>query len=199
MRSPQVAACSLLAAAIATAGPPAKAQGADDHSTAEAMDRQLEGDAAHRAVATEALERARAALERATRLRSAGDETHAKAADGLAREWAEDARDIARAADAEAASAEVRRKAVDAQAQLERTRALVEEGIARIGRLKAELEQAERAAATPAPSKGRRAVEVHAGEPAATAAAPPAGKAAAATGGKAAAATGGKAATGGTP
>jgi hypothetical protein len=191
---------------------PAGAQGGDDHTAAEALVKSIEGDAARRAVAGEAIEHARAALERATRLRSAGDEAHAKAADGLAREWAEDARDIVRAAEAEAAAAEVRRKAVDAQAQLERTRALVEEGIARVGRLKAELEEAARSTGAGNASKGRKAVEVHAGEPGPTAATknkPPAGGKAAsadktsgqkATGDKAAGSKGaGDKATGGTP
>jgi hypothetical protein len=52
------------------------------------------------------------------------------------------AQDIARAVEAEKAAAVLRRKAVDAQAQLERTRTLVEEAIARVGRLRAQLEAA---------------------------------------------------------
>jgi hypothetical protein len=147
----------------------ASAQGGDDHTAAAEIVKQLEGNHARAAAAADALARAKDALERATRLRSAGDEPHAKAADGLAREWAEDARDIARAAEAEAAAAEARRKAVDAQAQVERMRALVEEGIARIGRLTAELTQMERPAASGGAHGGasatKRAVEVHAGEP----------------------------------
>jgi hypothetical protein len=136
------------------------AQGGDDHATAQALVAQLEHDAGHAAVTAEALANARAALERATRIRMTGDETHAKAADGLALEWAQVARDLAKAADAEAAAAELRRKAVDAQEQLERTRALVEEGIARVGRLQAELAEAERA-----PKADRTAVEVHDDKP----------------------------------
>jgi hypothetical protein len=157
---------------------PARAQGNDDHAAAEAIVRQIEADKARATVSAEPLTKARTALERATRLRSAGDEAHAKAADGLAREWAEDARDVARAAEAEAAAAEVRRKAVSAQEQLERTRALVEEEIAHIGRLQAELDQAERSnqkgnggSGVSAAGKGRRAVEAHAGEPPSTTAA----------------------------
>jgi hypothetical protein len=107
---------------------------------------------------------AKNALERATRLRVAGDEAHAKAADGLALEWAETARDVVRAVDAEAAAAGLRQKALDAQAQLERSRALVEEAIASIGRLQAELDQVS-AHASPAGQAGRTAVEVHDGEP----------------------------------
>jgi hypothetical protein len=136
----------------------ARAQGNDDHATAEAIVKQAEADAQHTPVTADAVLRAKAALERATRLRSAGDEAHAKAADGLAREWAETARDLARAADAEATAAELRRRAVEAQAHLERTRAMVEEGIARVGRLKAELDEAAHSGST------RTAVETHDGE-----------------------------------
>jgi hypothetical protein len=134
-----VAACALAAAASAIA------QGTDDHTTASALVLSLERDASRAPVLGAALGHAKDALERAGRLRSAGDEAHAKAADGLAREWAETARDLARAADAERQAAEIRRKAVDAQAQLERSRALVEEAIARAGRLRSELEAASRA------------------------------------------------------
>jgi len=154
-------------AAVSLASAAAAAQGHDDHAVAQAITDQLEREG-HAGVAPQAFANARAALERATRLRSAGDEGHAKAADGLAREWAEDARDAARAAEAEGAAAQVRRKAVDAQAQLERTRALVEEAIARVGRLKAELDHIEHTGAPDAPGaagKVRRAVEAHAGEP----------------------------------
>ena len=121
-------------------------------------------------------------------MRAAGDEAHAKAADGLAREWAESARSHRPRGGRRGRSRPVRRKAVDAQAQLERTRALVEEAIARVGRLTAELNQIERprpatrpggarsgdgpdiaggskAGGTPKAGAGRRAVEAHAAEP----------------------------------
>ena len=62
-----------------------------------------------------------------TGLRAAYDETRACAADGAALEWAETARDVVRAVDAEAKSAETRGKALEAQAQVTRTRALVDE------------------------------------------------------------------------
>jgi hypothetical protein len=98
-------------------------------------------------------------------MRAAGDETHARAADGLALEWAQIARDVAKAADAEARGAELRHKALDEQAQLERTRAQVEEGIAHVGRLRAQLEEAEHGGRV-----DRVAVEAHEGD------APPARK-----------------------
>jgi hypothetical protein len=108
-------------------------------------------------VTAEALRRAAEATEQATRFRAAGDESHAKAADGLAREWSETARDLALAAAAEKLAEERKRQSMKAQAQLERTRALVEEGIARLGRLRAELEGG--------PSRSTVAVESHDGQP----------------------------------
>jgi hypothetical protein len=148
------------ACAVGAASAPAKAQQADDHAAAVAIAAQLEHDTAHGPVVAEALSKTKDALERATRFRAAGDEAHAKAADGLALEWAQTGRDLTRAAEAEATAAELRHKAVDAQAQLERTRALVEEGIARVGRLRAQLLEAEKAA-----KPDRVAVEVHDGDP----------------------------------
>jgi colicin import membrane protein len=154
-----VAAGAAVVAAGLTATTPARGQAGGDHAAAEALVLQLEHDPAHAAVTADALASARNALERATRLRAAGDETHARAADGLALECAQTARDVARAADAEAKAAELRHKAVDAQAQLERTRAQVEEGIAHVGRLRAQLDEADQAGKV-----DRVAVEVHEGD-----------------------------------
>jgi len=126
----------------------AHAQG-DDRTFAIALVTELERDSAHPSVIAEPLARAKDALEQGTRLRAVGDETHARAADGLAREWAETGRDLARAADAEQQAADLRRRALESQARLSRTRALVEEGIARVGRLSAEIEQAKRASSEP--------------------------------------------------
>jgi chromosome segregation ATPase len=139
-----------------------RAQGADDHAMAAELASKLEHDSTHAQVTAAVVAHCKDALERATRLRGSGDEAHAKAADGLAREWAETARDLSRAADAETKAADLRRKAVDAQARLERARALVEDGIARIGRLRAELDEAGRAS-----PKDRTAVEEHDGDRAA--------------------------------
>ncbi len=148
---------------------PALAQG-DDHAAAQAIVDEVARDTAHASITGEALGLARDELERATRLRVVYDEKRARAADGAAREWAEMARDLLRAVDAETKASDVRRKALEKQEQVDRTRALVDEDIARIGRLKAELEAAEKAAKHDDGS-ARRAVEVHEGE------APPAKKA----------------------
>jgi hypothetical protein len=150
---------ALLVAAGWLAPAPVRAQPADEHATAEALLAELQA-SPHATATTDSVRLAREALERATRLRVAGDEPHAKAADGVALEWAETARDIVRAADAESSAAELRRKAIEAQAQLDRSRALVEEAIASIGRLRAELEQMRGA-----PHADHAAVEVHDGDP----------------------------------
>jgi hypothetical protein len=158
-RAVRLAAAVTGAVTLVMAPNPAARGQSDDHSVATALVQQVERDDAHRIAAAGPLAHAKDALERAMRLRNAGDEAHAKAADGLAREWAEMARDVALAVDAEAKAGELRRKAVDAQAQLDRTRALVEEGITHVGRLRAELESAERTTGT-----SRTAVEVHDGD-----------------------------------
>jgi hypothetical protein len=150
-----VIACACLGvfAGATSAALGARADG-DDRAAAEALVVPMQR-ATPDPATIEAVARARDALEQSTRLRAAGDEAHAKAADGLAREWAETARDLAQAAAAEKQAVERRRRAIQAQAQLERTRALVEDGIARLGRIRAELETA----------VARTAVEVHDGEP----------------------------------
>jgi hypothetical protein len=150
------------AAATWVVAPGAQAQ-VGDHDVALAIVGELGKDASHQALVAEPLDLARRAIERAIRFRAVGDEAHAKAADGLAREWAEMARDLVRAADAETKAAAVRRKALDEQVQFERTRALVDEGIARVGRLKAELDEAQKTTGDVKPD--RHAVEVHDGDP----------------------------------
>jgi hypothetical protein len=133
-------ACALGAAPLALAG------AADDRAVAEAILAELDRDEAHKALVAQTVAKAKDALERARRMRAAGDEAHAKLADGVAREWAEMARDLVKAADMEATAASARRDALDAGALLDRERALLEEGIARTGRLRAQLEAAEREA-----------------------------------------------------
>lgn len=116
----------------------------------------LEHDANHQAVVADAVTHAKEAIERATRLHALHDERHAAEADALALEWATIGLDLVRAVDAEEEAAGVRRKATDAQAQLERSRALVEEAIARVGRLETEIARSQR------PERASRvAVETH--------------------------------------
>ena len=137
--------CCIFLGAVASGycARPALGQGADDRSVARAIVSSLEGDSAHASITGDALRRAKVALERATRFRGAEEGARATLAEGVAREWAEAARDLVSAADAEASAAQVRRRAVDAQERLERSRVLVEEEIARVGRLDAQLRASE--------------------------------------------------------
>ncbi|HEY3593617.1 MAG TPA: hypothetical protein VGL13_07080, partial [Polyangiaceae bacterium] len=80
-------------------------------------------------------------LERATGARLAGDVRQGELLEGLAREWAETARDLVRAAKTESEAAEVQTRAAQAAVRAERQRALLEEAIARRGRAEVELER----------------------------------------------------------
>jgi hypothetical protein len=137
---------------------------ADDGTTARDLVALLGADTAHATVLAEPVGRAREAIERATRLRDSGDEPRAKAADGLALEWAETARDLARAADAERAAADRRHEAMTKQAQVERARALIEAELAHVGRLRKELEDAGAPGGQRGADTERTAVEVHEGQ-----------------------------------
>jgi hypothetical protein len=162
----QAAMVGLVFSALAVQPPSARAEG-DEHALVQAMVDQTakaDGQGGHGPVATELLDHARKELDRATRLRATFDEKRARAADGAAREWAETARDLLRAVEAEGHAGDVRGKALDKQAQVERTRALVDEDIARIGRLKAELEAADKSARKDE-NPDRHAVEMHEGDP----------------------------------
>lgn len=121
----------------------AAAAGRDDRATTEAVLREVEA-APKKDLAAEMIARSRAALERAAKLRASGDEPHARIADGLAKTWAEAARDVLRAVDVEERAQTARRGATDAGVIAERERALLEEGIAQIGRLRAQVEGLER-------------------------------------------------------
>jgi|HubBroStandDraft_1064217.scaffolds.fasta_scaffold18362_2 hypothetical protein len=137
---------------------------ADDGAAARTLVLELGADTAHAAILAEPLGRAREALERGTRLRESGDEVRAKAADGLSLEWAETAKDLARAADAENTAAARRREAIAKQAQVERERALVEADLAHVGRLRKELEGASGPGTARGADAARSAVEVHDGQ-----------------------------------
>ncbi len=115
-------------------------------------------DSAAASISADAVDHMKEAQERAIRFRAAGDEGHARVADGLAREWTETARDLELAATAEQMAADRRREAMRDQAQLQRTRTLVEEDIARLGRMRAELD------AVASAIQGRLRVDVRAGE-----------------------------------
>jgi hypothetical protein len=87
------------------------------------------------------LEEAKKALERARGARQSGDIRHAELLEGLAREWAETARDLVRAATIEADAGALESAAAQAELRAERARALLEEAISRRGRAETELEK----------------------------------------------------------
>ncbi len=136
-----VVALALAAPAFAAAALAVGIAAGDDRGTAKAILDELANDAVHKAAIGAIVQRGRDALERATRMRAAGDEAHAQLADGLAREEAETGRDLVRALDAERTADDARRAATDAGTVGDRERALLEEGIARNGRLRAEIDE----------------------------------------------------------
>jgi hypothetical protein len=87
------------------------------------------------------IDEAKHALERAAGARRSGDTHHAEILEGLGREWAETARDLARAVSVEADAGALETAAAEAGVGAERARALLEEAIARRGRAEAELEK----------------------------------------------------------
>ena len=100
----------------------------------------------------EPVEQAKSALERAASARRAGDVQHAEMLEGLAREWAETARDLARTVQVETTATAEESAAAQALLRAERARALLEEAISRRGRAESELERLS-ASAGPFPPK----------------------------------------------
>jgi len=120
------------------------ASGQSDRARAESLIAELEGNAANKALTADVVRRARQYLDQGQKMRAEGDDTHAKLADSVAREWAEVGRDLVRTVELEKRAIEARRTADDAGAEVERERALLDEGIAQNGRLRAQVEAAER-------------------------------------------------------
>jgi hypothetical protein len=87
------------------------------------------------------IDEAKRALERAASARRSGDAHHAELLEGLGREWAETARDLARAIAVESDAGALETAAAEAGVASERSRALLEEAMARRGRAEAELEK----------------------------------------------------------
>ena len=84
---------------------------------------------------------ARQALARAEHASAAGDWAGSQRLEGLAREWAETAQDIARAVGAEADAGALQASAADASLRSQRVRAMVDELAARKARALGELNQ----------------------------------------------------------
>jgi hypothetical protein len=134
---------SIAAATVALVALSAFSQNADDRAVAEQALASIPAPIAQ-GPAQDYVKRAKASLERATRLRAARDDARARLAEQVAREWAEAAKDLAASVEAEDRAAQARRDEADAGAQVDRERALLEEGIAQSGRLRAQLEALER-------------------------------------------------------
>ena len=120
----------------------ARAQ-ADDRSTAEQALVTLESDAHTKQLCAEPIKNGRFALERAHRMRVAGDDKHARLAEGLALAWARVGEELVRADAIETRAAEAAAVAADAGTHVDRERALLEQQLAENGRLQAELAKAE--------------------------------------------------------
>ncbi len=116
---------------------------ADDRATVEQGIAEIEKDPHEKELCADPLEKAKAAQERAKRMRVAGDEPHAKLADGLALEWLHVAQELARADALETHAHDARSLASDAGAHVERERATLEQQLAENGRLQAELAKLE--------------------------------------------------------
>lgn len=122
---------------LASAGP------RDDRASAESALAAFDTEAGALPLVRDPVKRSRDLLERARRMRQAGDDTHARLAEAAAFEWARVAQDLVRTADAEANAQGARSKAMDASSAAERERALLEQQLAQNGRLQAELRQLE--------------------------------------------------------
>jgi hypothetical protein len=96
-------------------------------------------DSAMQGVSRAPLDEAKRALDRAAGARASGDAHHAELLEGLAREWAETARDLQRAVSVEGDAGALSVAAAEAGVAAERARALLEEAISRRGRAEAEL------------------------------------------------------------
>jgi len=112
--------------------------GESDRAAAETTLASVEKDPTVTDVTADAVKKSRDALERARRMRAAGDEKHAKLADALALEWALVAQELARTAQAERHTRDVSAAAADAGARADRERTLLEQRLAENGRLSAE-------------------------------------------------------------
>ena len=122
--------------------------GGDDRAAAEAILAQVEKDPDTKDVTAEPVRRSRDALERGRRMRAAGDEKHAKLADGLAVEWARVAQDLQKTVQIERRARDLAAKSADAGTQVDRERTQLEQRLAENGRLAAEAARLEDAGVT---------------------------------------------------
>jgi hypothetical protein len=139
-----------LVAALAGFAGAVLAAPSDDRAATESILADLEKDPHQKTLCADPIAQSRMALERARRMRVAGDAEHARLAEGLAFEWARVGQELARADAIETRAAAARASAADAGAAVERERATLEQQLAENGRLQAELAKIETRDAGPA-------------------------------------------------
>lgn len=122
----------------------ASATSGSDRDVAARIVTELEKQQQQARLAKEPLAKATSALGRAADARAAGDHVHGARLEALAREWAETATDLVRAATVEQKLASVQKQLTDTETRLVRARALIEETVARRGRAKDKVEELER-------------------------------------------------------
>jgi hypothetical protein len=150
-------------------------RGPDDRTVATQVLAQYAASASP--ASSHALAEANRALQRAEQARAAGDVTHAKHLEGLAREWAEMAQDVTRATSAEGRADQKQRAAASATLNIRKTQALIETLVARRARAQGELQQLHAASSAGIPSAALSAARLRpqSTAPAATTKAAPAG------------------------
>lgn len=129
---------ALLVALLVFVGAGVVLASGDDRAAAEAILVQVEKDPDTKDVTADPVRRSREALERGRRMRAAGDEKHAKLADGLALEWARVAQDLQKTVQTERRTRDLAAKSADAGTQVDRERTQLEQRLAENGRLAAE-------------------------------------------------------------
>lgn len=112
----------------------------DDRGRAEAILQELAQRPAERAVVAEPIAHAEDALRRSADALGGGDSNHAGLLNALGLEWAETARDLARAAKAEATLTSTQRRVSETEEKLSRAKALLDDTVARRGRAQQKLE-----------------------------------------------------------
>lgn len=116
---------------------------------------EVEADASGRELLAPAIRRGKQALTRAED--AATSPRHAPLLDAAALEWAEVARDLARTRAAEQASDRLEQDVSATQTEIVRSRAAVEQAMARVGRARQDLTELEAGSASPSPARSTAA------------------------------------------
>jgi hypothetical protein len=127
----------------------ARAAGESVADRARSLLTHVEADASVRQLVSPATSRAGDALRRAEAA-SVGAPAHAQLLESIALEWAQVAHDLKRARDAELASDRLEQEVSSVQTELVRSRAAVEQTMARVGRAREELAELEAVGASKA-------------------------------------------------